>query len=168
MTRTNPIENADEVSEMSRQYAFLTTGRVTTAPSGQSDGAHHAVVQESAAPNDDPLPVLPSVHGDYYVPPKNAPVIVSPMGRNDYAIIGAAIPETTTPSIDPGERVLSHPSSKSNVRFNNDGTLDIYGDATVRINGGTQGAITDVAAGSTNSNGGITSLDITRNNNILL
>lgn len=168
MTRTNPIENANQESEHVSQYAYLTTGRVTSSPRGQSDGAHHVVVQESAAPSDEPLPVLPSVHGDYYVPPEGAPVIVSPMSKNDYAVIAGAVPATSTPNIEPGERVLSHPESGANVKFNNDGSIDIHGDATVRINGGDQGAITDVQPGGTNSNGGITSLDITRNNDILL
>jgi hypothetical protein len=168
MGRTNPHQNSKVDAQKETAYTYLTTGRVTTALDTQKDGLHHVIVQESAAPNDEAIPVLTQAHGDYYVPPEQMPVVVAPRGKNDYSVVASAVPNVQTPDLDPGERIISHPLSEAKVKFNADGTLDIVGDATVRINGGDQGAITDVQAGGTNSNGGITSLDITRNPDILI
>lgn len=169
MPRTNPHQSSSEFASDAMEYAFLSTGRVTTAPTEQSGGAHHVFVQESAAPTDQPLPVLPTVAGDYYVPPEEAPVVVSPIDQNTYAVVGTGIPSTAEHgAIDPGERIISHPLSDANIHFHTDGSLDVNSSNEVRINNGSQGAITDVSAASTNSNGGITSLDITRSENILL
>jgi hypothetical protein len=166
--RTNPHENARVKSHSSLQYAFLRTGTVTSAPDGQSNGQHHVAVQEAGITSDGPLPVLPSVHGDFYIPPEGAPVTIAPTIENEYMVVGAPVPPVDTPTLDPGERVISHPLSGAHVRFNKDGSIDIKGDATVRINDGNEGVITDVQAGGTNSNGGITSLNITRDSNILI
>lgn len=171
MRETNPHSNATRSSEEATNYAFLGQGTVSTARDGQSGGQHHVTVQESRVPADAELPVIPTVHGDFYIPPEGAPVTISPLGNNDYAVVGAPVPAVSTPSIDPGERILSHPLSEANIRFNKDGTLDIHGDVQVTINGGTQGAITDVSVNTTtDSDGHVTdvSLNITRNNDILI
>lgn len=169
MQRTNPQQSSKEFAEERVEYSFLSTGRVTTAPTQQSNGAHHVFVQESAAPSDEPIPVLPTVPSDYFLPPDGAPVVVAPVSQNDYAVIATGIPGSVErPAIDPGERIISHPASSANIHFYPDGSMDINSPNEVRINNGTVGAVTDVQAGSTNDNGGITSLDITRNDNILL
>jgi len=169
MTRTNPHTNAERAADSKAQYSFLSTGRVTTAPDGQSNGAHHVVVQESGAPADEPIPVLPTVPGDYFVPPEGAPVVVSPIAKNKYAVIATSIPSTVeTPEIDPGERIVSHPMSEAKVHFKNDGTLEVHGDQQVVINGGTNGAITDVTGNDTSGDGNINEINITRNNDVLL
>lgn len=169
MSRTNPHQNARASAEEESRYAFLSTGRVNTAPPDQSGGAHHVVVQESAAPSDEPIPVLPTVPGDYFVPPEGAPVIVSPIGKNDFAVVGTAIPGTVeTPNIQPGERIVSHPTSDAKVHFENDGTIRVNSSGTIIIGDGDQGAVTDVEIDSTNSNGGATSLNIVRRNDVLL
>lgn len=186
MPRTNPQQSSQEFSKDSTRYAFLSTGRVTTAPTGQSDGAHHVFVQESAAPSDRPLPVLPSVPGDYMVPPEGSPVVVSPVSENQYAVIGAGVPAATSkPSLDPGERIVSHPVSEANIHFNTDGSLTVHDDngseiglaATgdieidsnnnVVINGGTNGAITDVNT-TKDIDGHVTDVSVVRNDSILL
>jgi len=162
----NPQQSAKDTSKRAVQYAFLNSGRVTSAPDTTADGQHHVKVQESAAPVDQPIPVIPQVHGDYYIPPEGAPVITAPRGQNEYDVIGAAIPQVQTPTISAGERILSHPLSNAHVMFNADGSLDVVGDAEIRINGGTQGIITDVQIATTNSNGGATSLNVVRDSNI--
>lgn len=143
--RTNPHENAQQQSRDALRRGYLSFGRVTSAPDTTSDGQHHVTVQETSAPSDEPLPVLPGVHGDYYIPPVGAPVGVIPRGPNRYNVIAAGIPQVQTPTIQAGERVISHPLSNANVKFNADGSVDIWGDSTIRINGGTQGVITDVS-----------------------
>lgn len=164
---TNPHENAARKSTEEVKYSFMRTGTVTSAFQ-TTDDIYAVTVQESGVLADTTIPVIPNVHGDFYVPPEGAPVSMLPVNKNQYAVVGAPIPVTETPTLEPGERVISHPVSGANVRFNADGSLDIKGDATVRINGGGQGVITDVQAASTNDAGGITALDITRDNNILI
>lgn len=165
--RTNPHTNAEQESRDAVQYSFLTTGRVSSVPQTQGSGLHHVTVQESGAPSDRPLPVLPQVHGDYYVPPNGAPVMVTAGERDQYFVTAAGIPDIDTSSYVPGERILSHPLSGANVRFNEDGSIDIHGDATVRINDGTNGAITDVQT-TKDTDGHVTDISLVRNNDILL
>jgi len=165
---TNPHTNAVVKSRNEDQYSYLTFGRVTTSPDGQEGGAHHVVVQESAAPSDEPIPVIPDAHGDFYIPPEQTPVAVVPTGKNNYAVIGAPVPPVDTANIDAGERIVSHPLSKASVKFNKDGSLDIRGDTTVRINGGTAGAVTDVQGIDNSGDGNFDELSITRNPDVLL
>lgn len=162
----NPQEAAEEEASDSLNYSFLKTARVTASTPGQTAGAHHAFVQESQTESDKPLPVLTQAHGDYYVPTEGSQVVTAPIDKNEFAIVASLVSPGAKPSVDPGERVVSHPNSKASVYFKNDGTLEIWGDTQVVINGGTQGIITDVSAGSRNSNNGITSLDITRDSSI--
>lgn len=165
--RTNPHTNAEGEAREAVRYSYLTSGRVSSAPQTQGSGLHHVNVQESGAPSDRALPVLPTVHGDYYVPPTGAPVMVAAGERDQYYVLSAAVPNVDTTDYKPGERILSHPLSEANVRFNDDGSIDIHGDTTVRINNGSQGAITDIET-SSDSDGHITDISLVRNNNILL
>lgn len=165
---TNPHVSAGKKARGATEYGFLTSGAVSRSPSEQNQGNPSVVMQEGANPADSIQPVLQPVHGDYYIPPTGLPVVSAPYERNNYAVIAAETPDTPVPTLNPGERIISHPLSTAHVKFNEDGTLDIVGDATVRINGGDQGAVTNVEIASTNSEGGATSLDITRNDNILI
>lgn len=160
----NPQQASKETTRRGLKYAFLQSGRVTRAPDTTADGQHHVKVQESAAPVDQPIPVIPQVHGDYYIPPEGAPVITAARGENQYNVIGAAIPQVETPTISAGERIVSHPLSDAHVMFNADGSLDVVGDAEVRINGGTQGIITDI--NTTTADGYVTSVTPVRDSNI--
>lgn len=167
--KTNPHVNAGRRSKSALGYSFLRYGTVSTAKSASTGAEHSVTVQEEGVPADRRIPVVPTVHGDFYVPPESAPVLVAPFGQNDYAVVGAPVPATDIPQIEPGERIISHPLSSANVKFNKDGSIDISGDAEVRINGGEQGAITDVeAVTETDADGHVTSvsLNITREDSI--
>lgn len=176
--RTIPQADSDAAAEAAREYAFFDVGIVTSAPTQDSDGAHHVAVAETRVPSDQPLPVIPPVHGDFYVPPEGTPVLVAYTGENDGVVIGSPVPKTATPDVDSGERILSHPLSESSVRFRPNGAVEIVAangpsvvlqaDGTVVINNGTQGAVTDVSIASTNDAGGATSLSVSRNSDVLL
>lgn len=234
MGSINPHEKAYEKSAESMRRAFLIKAITSTTPDNQGDGLHNTSVQEVGTTVERHNAVMPTVHGDYYVPPENSPVFVASTGKHEHTVIGAPVPEAPTPSIVPGERVLSHPLSSASITFLNDGsirsrsdegaartrlypngtivadanggagflqmngtgdidieagngtgtvemtaggdititanssTIEMQSDGTIVINGGTEGAITDVEAADTNSNGGITSLDITREDSILI
>lgn len=167
--KTNPHSNAHEKSRENVQYSFLRYGTVTSASKATDKAGYNVTVQESSVPSDQTLPIVPTVHGDFYVPPEGTPVSIAPRGENNYAVVGAPIPAVSTPDLEPGERIISHPISGANVKFNEDGSIDIRGDADVTINGGTEGAITDVeAVTETDADGHVTSvsLNITREDSI--
>ena len=175
---TVPHEQSERTAEHQQEYSFLDVGIVTSAPEQNTDGAHHITVGETRTPSDQPIPVIPGVHGDYYVPPEGMPVLVAYVGENDAVAIGSPLPPTDTETVTAGERILSHPLSQAAVQMLADGTLRLRGadgtdltvepDGTIVVDGGTQGAVTDVSIASTNSNGGATSLSVERNEDILL
>jgi len=165
--QTVPHESAQTTAESVREYSFADIGIVTSTPTQTPDGAHHVAVQETRIPADTPLPVVPPVHGDFYVPPEGTPVLVIYTGENRGVVIGSPVPQTTSPAVTGGERILSHPKSDANVRFNTDGTLDIYGDTTVRINGGSKGVVHDVST-TTDAQGHVTSVSLQRRTDILI
>lgn len=185
---TAPHSAADVTTREHAEYTYFDGAVVTSALTSES-GPPYVTVQETRVPADQPIPVAPTVHGDYYVPPEGTPVLVGYLGENDPIVVGTGIPDVQTPSVEAGERVLSHPLSEATVTFNADGSLDVYGDGEVRvtnkggasvvaksngnvvINDGTQGAITDVSTSTTtDADGHVTSVSInlTRDSSILI
>jgi len=175
---TPPREQATETAQAQQAYSFLDVGVVTSAPTQTEDGQHHVTVAETRVPSDQPIPVVPPVHGDYYVPPEGVPVLVAYTDENDGIVRGAPVPDVTYDDIEPGERVLSHPLSSAAVRFRADGGVEVVGDTgnsveldsdgTVIVNGGDTNPVTDVQIDSTNTEGGATSLSVERANDVLL
>jgi hypothetical protein len=165
--QTYPHEDARSTAESVREYTFLDIGVVNSTPTQDTDGAHHVTVQETRVPADKAIPVIPPVHGDFYVPPEGTPVLVAYTAENDGVVIGSPVPETTTATVEGGERIVSHPLSDAVVRFNTDGTLDVYGDSTVRINGGDTGVIHDVET-TKDGDGHVTSITLNRRSDILI
>lgn len=175
---TVPHEQSETVADAQQAYSFLDVGVVTSTPNQTGDGAHHVTVAETRVPSDTPVPVIPPVHGDYYVPPEGTPVLLAYTDKNDAVVIGSPLPPTDSENVTAGERIVSHPLSQSAVKFSDDGTVQLLGDdgtdvaihpdGTVVINGGTQGAVTDVTISQTNGNGGATALNVVRNPDVLL
>lgn len=166
-SNTNPHENANKQVSQGLSYSFMRTGTVTSSFTTDND-IYAVTVQESGITADATIPVIPEVHGDFYMPPEGTPVSMLPIDKNRYAVVGAPIPVAETPTLEPGERVISHPVSDARVKFNADGSLDVYGDSVIRINDGDQGIVTDVEIDSTNQYGGATSLNMVRDDNILI
>jgi len=183
--RTAPHSAADQSSRHQSKYTYLDGGFVTSVVDGDT-GPPAVVVQETKVPADQPIPVAPTVHGDYYVPPEGAPVLVGYLTENDPIVVGTGIPDVQTPNVEAGERILSHPLSTATVRFNADGSLVTVGDSGARVelaadgtvaidgssqvvvNGGSTGIVTDVEIDETNSNGGATGLKVVRDTSILI
>lgn len=166
MDDTNPFDDSLKKSRDETEFAFLKRARVSSVES-QSEGQHTVSVQRNGIVVSTDAPILNPVHGDYYIPPSGAPVMTVPSSRNNHNVIATYTPPVPTPSLQPGERVVSHPLSTASVKFNADGSLDIQGDAKIRINGGGVGVITDIDT-TTDSDGHVTSIDLVRNDNITL
>jgi|APHM01.1.fsa_nt_gi hypothetical protein len=122
--RTSVHGAAKQASDERNSYTYLDSGWVTSAAE-TARGPPAVYVQSISVPNDRPVPVAPAVHGDYYVPPEGSPVLVGYRQENDPVVIASGVPNTRTPAVSPGERVLSHPLSDTNVLFTNDGSLHI-------------------------------------------
>lgn len=192
---TVPHEQSEAVADAQQAYSFLDVGVVTSAPDQTEDGAHHVTVAETRVPSDTPVPVIPPVHGDYYVPPEGTPVLLAYVEENDPVVIGSPLPPTDSENVTAGERVVSHPLSQAAVTFADDGGVSVVGDngnniaigadgtitlsgsgnevelqtdGTVVINNGDRGAVTDVTIDETNAEGGATKLKISRNSTIRL
>lgn len=138
---TPPREQAADTAQQQQAYSFLDVGVVTSAPKQSQAGQHHVAVAETRVPADQPIPVIPTVHGDYYVPPEGTPVLVAYTDENDAVVVGAPIPETDKPSLTAGERVISHPLSTAAVVFDEDGGVTITDDDETQIHADADGKI---------------------------
>jgi hypothetical protein len=168
MTRqTSPHASADESAKTAVANDAIGMGIVTSAPTQTDNGETVVSVQSATVPTDGTAVVLPNVHGDSYVPPKGTPVLLAQLASSETIVLKAPTPNVDSPTLDEGERIISHPTSESVVKFNADGTLDIHGDGVVRINGGSKGAITDITT-STDGDGHVTDVSVTRNDDVLL
>jgi len=167
MPRTSPHDDATASARESNRYTYLDLG-VVTSVDVDGNGQPSVFVQETRVPADQAVPLAQSVHGDLYVPPEGTPVVVAYLDENEPVVVATALPNVDTPALSGGERIVSHPLSNARVAFNADGSLDVYGDTTVRINGGSTGIVTDVEIADTNSNGGATSLSVVRDDSILV
>ncbi|NLV06437.1 hypothetical protein GOC83_09885 [Haloarcula rubripromontorii] len=166
-TETAPQKDSTVSADAAIDEATLDAAIVTAAPDQDGDGPVTVTVQHTRVPSDEPIPIVPTVHGDGYVPPVGTPVLVAKTMKDDLVAIAMPTPKTNTSDLKAGERVLSHPASKSAVRFNEDGSLDIYGDGDIRINNGTEGIVTDVST-TTDGDGHVTDITVKRDNSILL
>jgi phage gp45-like len=136
---TSPREHATDTAQIQQAYSFLDVGVVTSAPIQTEDGQHHVTVAETRVPSDQPIPVVPPVHGDYYVPPEGVPVLVAYTDENEAVAVGAPIPEADKPSLKAGERVISHPLSTAAVVFDEDGGITITDDDETQIHADADG-----------------------------
>jgi len=199
--RTAPHSTANASSRDQAKYTYLDSGFVTSVvdenpetPELEHDGPPAVVVQEAQVPADQPIPVAPTVHGDYYTPPEGAPVLIGYLSENDPIVIATGVPDTDTPDVKAGERILSHPLSTAHISFgengsltvrndgesavqlnddgtvtveNNSGSIEMEDDGTVIINNGSKGVITDIIT-ATDSDGHITDITLVRNSSILV
>jgi hypothetical protein len=178
MTSRNPQKTEGRAEQTATANAAVAYGFITDPNPG--DGEHVVEVQPLGRDVSVPMEMPVMSTGDVNVPTdERIPVLFARRPGGDPVILSVLYtPESKIPDYEPGERVLGHPPTSSEIRFNADGTIsitsengatvDVQKDGTLILNGGDQGVITDVSASGTNSNGGITGLDITRNTDILI
>jgi len=165
--------HAVEASDVIR----LKGGVVTNAPS-DADDAHAVQVRPDGMDRTVGCLVGVPTQGDVSVPTEGTDVVFAFRKRNPPIIV--AVEYTTEASLTstlPGERRLSHPLSDAEVYFDDSGVLHVSADdgteltitnGEIHLGGSSDGVVTDVQAGSTNSEGGITSLNIIRSNTVKL
>jgi hypothetical protein len=148
------------------------------------EGAHTATIKLYDSGSQTTVPVLASAFGDVSLPKINTDVIVLFGENGEELIIGSWYPadrisrgQISLPNYEAGDRVVGN-GSGSTVHIEDGGTMRLESvsgvtvvlntNGEVIIDGGQKRAVTDVAASGTNSNGGITGLDITRSPNVYL
>lgn len=151
-----------------------------TKPHEEGDDVGHVVfVQPDTVEEDVAADVAVNQTGDVQIPDVGSRVVIGYRVNERPLVLGQRYSVgDTVPPFAPGERVIGHPSSDSSIRLSDNGSVTITGDSgvsvelttdgTVVVNDGDTKAVTDVQAASTNDNGGITSLDITRSDSILV
>jgi len=151
----------------------------TKAHSKGDDVGHTIFVKPDTMEREIPADVGVSQTGDVEIPTEGSRVLIAyRVNERPTVLCQRYTPNDDLPEFEPGERVIGHPLSESHIRLAKDGSITIKGDGgntiklasdgSVTINDGSTKAIKDVQAGSTNSEGGITSLDITRSNDVYL
>lgn len=114
LSNTNADRSVDRAADGFRQRTGVVDGVDGTGEVRVrfSDGSHRRCAVQ-----------LPNA-GDDYVPTVGDVVQVSDRTAEVPIIVGVSIPSGTVKrAVDPGERVLGHPSSPTNVRFTDDGRL---------------------------------------------
>lgn len=176
-TERNPHTESRRQASEQTEFVKLKGGVVTNVPDDVQDG-HGVEVRPDGM--DRPVTCVVSVtaDGDVYIPPSGSNVVIGFRRRNAPVVVASEyVADTSIESTAPGERRVSHPLSDAEVYFDENGVLHVEADdgteltitnGEIHLGGNTQGVITDVQAGSTNSEGGITSLDITRSSTVKL
>jgi len=107
--------------------------------------------------------------GDVQIPNEGSRVMIGYRPNERPFVLAQRYKKSDTiPDFEPGERIIGHPLSDSYVKLAADGSVKVFADNNVVINDGQTKAITDVSAASTNSDGGITSLNIERSDSVFI
>ncbi|WP_423751091.1 hypothetical protein [Salinirarus marinus] len=178
MTR-NPHGHAQSVGRFNREMAFAERGTVVSVKAHQQgdDVRHHVQVRADSTGQDSAAIVTTQMVGDAHIPSVGDRVLMIRRRDGVPVVIGVLYSESDSPpEYDPGERVIGVPDSDAEVRLKPNGnaivqahghSLEIESDG-IHVDGGDRGAVVDVSAASTNSNGGITALDISRSNSLFV
>lgn len=177
----NPTKSKTQKEWKDTSTIGLEGAEVTrTEKHTQGDNISHAVyVRPDTMEQDVIADVAISQTGDVEIPVEGSRVVIGYRPNGRPLVLDQRYNDgETIPDFEPGERIVGHPLSESYIKLAKDGSVTVEGDGgntiqlqangDVVINGGTTQAITDVSAGSTNSNNGITSLDITRSPSVYL
>lgn len=131
MSDTNPHDNADSIAQLRTKLAYLTKGTVAEAPRDQTDGQHHVSVQQDGEIIANDVPVITRAHTDSYIPPNGSPVYMAADANGDYVVVGTPVPHKKYNTVmQPGERIISHPLTKTHARIYENGSVDVIGDIT--------------------------------------
>jgi hypothetical protein len=145
---------------------------ISADASGPSGTEHAIVVSPEHTAQNKPALVMENAGGDVTLPTEGEDVLIGQTDSGTFYVLGRTYqPDDTVPTLAPGERRIGHPLSDSAVTLHKDGTVTIEGDSgttvsikpngDVVINGGSTAPITDVQT-STDGDGHVTSIDITR------
>lgn len=149
---TNPFTKSEREAAQAVKHGHLQRGSVTTSIRlDDSDGFIGSVFGDTIHGQTTPSPLVVPVHGDAYAPPEGYDLLYGELLNGRVALGAFDDNDTSHPPVEPGERVLSHPVSDSYVKFNADGSIDVYGDSSVTVDASGDVSITpsgDVNIGS--------------------
>ncbi|QGA82760.1 hypothetical protein [Halomicrobium sp. LC1Hm] len=166
---TNPHRKTDRSQNRVADLVSTSVGRVTSTPSVDDDTPiHHVEVRNERYPEGKSAVVIPQAHGEGYLPPEGSTVLLTRIDRTTPVVVGPYYHAgSETPALEPGERVVSHPTSDARVKFHNDGAISIDGDEPVYINGGMRRPVVDVQT-TTDADGHVIDITLERADNVYL
>jgi hypothetical protein len=175
MPNNNPFTEATRQSSRAERLSRIDVGTVDGSPEG--DG--HTVPVRFKDGRIRRCEIQTRQSGDYAVPPEGAIVHVRNRSSGLPTVVAAPYEsETDVPDLEPGERRIGHPNSDAHVDLLDDGTVSVAGDdgttveihpdGTVSIDDGTQGIVTDVTGVDSDGDGNLESVDVTRDDTILI
>jgi len=168
----NPSSNNTDGEQWKDANTIGAEGAVVTRATSHTAGdsvSHEVYVQPDTMETDVLADVGINQTGDVQIPTEGSRVMIAYRVTERPFVVAQRYQESdVVPDYEPGERVIGHPLSDAHVRLAADGTIHVVGDGDVVINDGNTQAITDVTAGGTNAEGGITSLDVTRSSSVYL
>jgi len=152
--------------------------RRTSSHTTGDDVGHTVFVQPDTMEQTIAADVGVAQTGDIQIPTEGSRVLIAyRVNERPTVLCQRYTPEDTLPDFEPGERVVGHPLSDSHIRLSKDGTVTIKGDGgntielasdgSVTINGGSNNPVTDVST-STDGDGHVTSISLTRSSNVYL
>lgn len=176
----NKYDHANDAAKSQRQFvAFDLCEVVDVAPN--SKGTIKVRPFSTSSSSEKPFTAKYRVdsYGDVNQPAVNDLAIVGYTRTTDAVVFGMWYGgrDSEAPEHEIDERVIGHRHSESDIRFKGDGTVtiqtngtkvEITGDGDVIVNDSTTGAVTNVTAAATNSNGGITELNIERSDSVFV
>jgi len=176
----NPANNDSSTAWKDHNAIGVESAEVIRTQSHtEGDNVSHVVYVKPSTINETiPADVNANQVGDVQIPTEGSRVTIAYRPNERPLVVGQRYKnEDTVPEFEPGERVVGHPLSDSHIRLATDGSITIKGDAgnivelasdgSVTINGGSKNPVTDVST-STDADGHVTSISLTRSSNVYL
>lgn len=175
----NPHQSSHDKSREAIDLVHFEEATVISAPSHSSgDEVKHAVTIKPAGKDVQFLAEVPvDAKGDVHIPEEGTDVLIGYRKASLPVVLSARYNvDDSIPAYDAGERRVGHSLSNANIFLDANGDITVKNDSgttvtlsgtDVILNGGTQGAITDVTT-TKDVDGHVTSISLIRNNNILI
>lgn len=106
---------------------------IRTQENRNAEGVSHVCyVKPSTLNKTIPADVLVSLVGDAQIPTEGSRVLISYRTNERAVVIGQRYKASNTePPYEPGERIIGHPETNSNIRLNNDGSISLQSELGV-------------------------------------
>lgn len=183
MTDPNPNTTKQRAVKEATSRAYLERGRVMSAPDHSSGDDTRHTIEVKPYGKDATYTAIVTVtsKGDTNIPPEDdiidSEVLVARReGAIPVVITQIYTTESDVPDYKAGERKIGHPLSSAEIYINESGNVTLTNDSgtiveidgsDIILNGGTNGAITDIDT-TKDADGHVTSITPVRNSNILI
>lgn len=141
----NPQDDDSSRQYLQNEIIGIEGANVTDAPTHVSgdDVRHHVKVRPDTFDQSIPADVRISHQGDVCIPTEGSRVVIGYRPNGRALVLGGRYAQgDTIPPFEPGERIVGHPTTDSEVHLHNDGSVTVEGDSGNTIELGTDGTVT--------------------------